>query len=84
MESGSRVPGPGTGLFRGVSTAELTEHLESMKIPGLYFVGEAVDVDGSCGGYNLQWACPSERRQVFTAGNKLSGRSDVGLYEYNA
>ena len=43
----------------GVSTAELTEHLESMKIPGLYFVGEAVDVDGSCGGYNLQWAWSS-------------------------
>ena len=43
----------------GISTAELTEHLESMKIPGLYFVGEAVDVDGSCGGYNLQWAWSS-------------------------
>lgn len=43
----------------GVSTGELTENMESRKIPGLYFAGEVVDVDGPCGGYNLQWAWSS-------------------------
>jgi len=44
----------------GVSTKELNlRTLESKKIPGLYFTGEIVDVDGDCGGYNLQWAWSS-------------------------
>ena len=30
--------------------------MESKLIPGLYFTGEMTDVDGLCGGYNLQWA----------------------------
>ena len=30
--------------------------LESAIIPNLYFAGEILDVDGICGGYNLQWA----------------------------
>ncbi len=33
--------------------------MESRKIPGLYFAGEILDVDGICGGYNLQWAWSS-------------------------
>lgn len=33
--------------------------LESKKIPGLYVCGELLDVDGDCGGYNLQWAWSS-------------------------
>ena len=33
--------------------------LESRRIPGLYCVGEALDVDGRCGGYNLHWAFAS-------------------------
>lgn len=32
------------------------ETMESKKIPGLYLTGELLDVDGICGGYNLQWA----------------------------
>lgn len=40
----------------GVSLAEVTENLESKKMPGVYFAGEILDVDGKCGGYNLQWA----------------------------
>ena len=28
-------------------------------VPGLYFAGEILDVDGICGGYNLQWAWSS-------------------------
>ncbi|MCI8514802.1 MAG: aminoacetone oxidase family FAD-binding enzyme [Lachnospiraceae bacterium] len=33
--------------------------MESKRIPGLYFAGEILDVDGICGGYNLQWAWTS-------------------------
>lgn len=43
----------------GVDGRELNDVLESKKNPGLYFVGEVVDVDGICGGYNLQWAWSS-------------------------
>ena len=43
----------------GVDMEEVTENLESIKIPGLYFAGEILDVDGRCGGYNLQWAWTS-------------------------
>lgn len=40
----------------GVSTGEVTEKMESRRMPGVYFAGEILDVDGKCGGYNLQWA----------------------------
>lgn len=40
----------------GVPLDELTEGLESVKVPGLFFAGEILDVNGRCGGYNLQWA----------------------------
>lgn len=40
----------------GVYTSELTENLETKKVPGLYVTGELINVDGICGGYNLQWA----------------------------
>ncbi len=43
----------------GVDTRELTGELESVKVPGLYFTGELCDIDGTCGGYNLQWAFSS-------------------------
>lgn len=33
--------------------------MESRLVPGIYFCGELVDVDGACGGYNLQWAWSS-------------------------
>ena len=36
----------------GVDGRLLTEHLEVKKIPGLYIIGELVEVDGICGGYN--------------------------------
>ena len=38
---------------------EVTENLESRICPGLFFAGEVLDVDGTCGGYNLQWAFSS-------------------------
>ncbi len=40
----------------GVPLDEVTAHLESRKVPGVYFAGEILDADGKCGGYNLQWA----------------------------
>jgi len=40
----------------GVPLAEITDNMESKKVPGVYFAGELLDVDGKCGGYNLQWA----------------------------
>ena len=43
----------------GILTSELDAHLQSLQYPGLYFAGEVVDVDGACGGYNLQWAWSS-------------------------
>ena len=33
--------------------------LQSVFVPGLYICGELLDVDGKCGGYNLQWAWTS-------------------------
>jgi len=44
----------------GVSTAELSSQtMEAKKMPGLYAIGEAVDVTGWLGGYNFQWAWAS-------------------------
>lgn len=43
----------------GVSLDEITLQMESKIVPGLYFAGELIDVDGRCGGYNLQWAWTS-------------------------
>ena len=43
----------------GVSLAEVTDTLESGLVSGLYFAGEILDVNGDCGGYNLQWAVSS-------------------------
>ncbi len=33
--------------------------LESLNVPGLFFAGEVLDIDGKCGGFNLQWAWSS-------------------------
>ena len=44
----------------GIRTEEINEKtLESRLLSGLYFAGEILDVDGICGGYNLQWAWSS-------------------------
>ena len=44
----------------GVDTMEIhPETMESVLHKGLYFAGEIVDIDGPCGGYNLQWAWSS-------------------------
>ena len=44
----------------GVDTGELSaKTMESQKVPGLFFVGEVVDVTGHLGGFNFQWAWAS-------------------------
>ena len=44
----------------GVDTHELSSKtMESRRVPGLYFIGEVVDVTGWLGGYNFQWAWAS-------------------------
>jgi len=44
----------------GVHTSEISSKtMEVKKVPGLYFIGEAVDVTGYLGGYNFQWAWSS-------------------------
>lgn len=54
----------------GVPLTELKGiSMESVIVPGLYFAGELLDVDGACGGYNLQWAWSSG----FLAGTHAAG-----------
>ncbi len=44
----------------GVDTGELSaQTMESRKVPGLFFIGEVVDVTGQLGGFNFQWAWAS-------------------------
>ncbi len=52
----------------GVSTDELSaKTMESRKVPGLFFIGEVVDVTGHLGGFNFQWAWSSG----YAAGNAV-------------
>jgi len=45
-----------------VDSDELSgETRESRKVPGLFFIGEVVDVTGHLGGFNFQWAWASSR-----------------------
>ena len=43
----------------GVDTRDLSSQTMESKQPGLYFIGEVVDVTGWLGGYNFQWAWAS-------------------------
>lgn len=43
----------------GIDMREITDELESKLVKNLFFAGEILDVDGDCGGYNLQWAFTS-------------------------
>lgn len=54
----------------GVDTSEVDPGtMASRLVPGLYFAGEVLDIDGICGGYNLQWAWASG----FVAGRHAAG-----------
>ena len=55
----------------GIVTEEFEpQTMESRLVPGLYACGEVLDVDGDCGGYNLQWAWSSGRLAGASAGRK--------------
>lgn len=54
----------------GVPLTELTGQMESRLLEGLFFTGELTDIDGTCGGYNLQWAWSSGA----VAGREIGGR----------
>ena len=43
----------------GLTMHQVTDELESIFVKNLFFAGEVLDVDGDCGGYNLQWAFTS-------------------------
>ncbi|MCR4901707.1 MAG: aminoacetone oxidase family FAD-binding enzyme [Butyrivibrio sp.] len=53
----------------GVSLGDLDDNMQSKKAPGVYVIGELCDVNGRCGGYNLQWAWSS----AYTAATHAAG-----------
>lgn len=59
----------------GIDTRDLQEGtLESKLVPGLYFAGEVMDVDGDCGGYNLQWAWSSGYTAATALADRIAGK----------
>ncbi|MPM31315.1 hypothetical protein SDC9_77870 [bioreactor metagenome] len=57
----------------GVNTTEVDNvTLQSKLVPKLYFGGEILDVDGDCGGFNLQWAWSSANAAIKSIYNSLS------------
>ena len=61
----------------GVSLDEIDpETMESRKVPGLYFAGEVMDVDGPTGGYNISLAFATANLAVHSIGRQkgLTGR----------
>jgi predicted Rossmann fold flavoprotein len=62
----------------GVDTRELSSStMMSARVPGLYFIGEAVDVTGWLGGYNFQWAWASGVAAGQAAADFTAARSGV-------
>jgi predicted Rossmann fold flavoprotein len=58
--SGTEGYGKAEVTVGGVDTRELSSKtMECLKVPGLYFIGEVVDVTGHLGGFNFQWAWAS-------------------------
>lgn len=56
----------------GIRTTEFDPvAMESKRVPGLYACGEVLDIDGDCGGYNLQWAWSSGRAAGSHAGGMI-------------
>lgn len=60
VPSGTEGYGKAEVTAGGVDTDELSpKTMESIKVPGLFFIGEVVDVTGQLGGFNFQWAWAS-------------------------
>ena len=58
----------------GISTDEVDENLQSKKVNGLYFAGEILDIDGECGGFNIQWAYSSASAVANALNSKTRGQ----------
>lgn len=74
----------------GVDTREIdAASMMSKLIPGLFFAGEVVDIDGICGGYNLQWAwssgyvAGSHAGEYAHPGKKRTGRNEEIMIRIN-
>ncbi|MCI8949712.1 MAG: NAD(P)/FAD-dependent oxidoreductase [Lachnospiraceae bacterium] len=69
----------------GIAVSEVNSHtMESMLVPGLFFAGEILDVDGICGGYNLQWAWSSGKMAGTQAAQwKEPGRRSGGTKKHD-
>ena len=62
----------------GVDTSQVVaDTMESKLVPGLYFAGEMLDIDGICGGFNLQWAWSSGSLAGRSAARSLSSSQDA-------
>ncbi len=51
----------------GISLSEITDNFSSKKEDNVYFIGEVLDIDGLCGGYNIMFAIYS----AFIASNSI-------------
>ena len=62
----------------GVALGDINpQTMESKKVPGLYFAGEVLDIDGPCGGYNLQSAFSTARLAIDSIAKKAPIRKDA-------
>lgn len=55
----------------GLNPREFDDNLMSLKVKGAYAIGEALDIDGDCGGYNLQWAWSSAKQVAVALAKSL-------------
>lgn len=58
----------------GIDMVDISDNLESKLVKNLYFAGEILDVDGDCGGYNLNWAFSSGIAVARDIADKISKR----------
>ena len=63
----------------GIPMREVDEGFQSLLQPGLFLAGELLDVDGKCGGYNLQWAMSSGYLAGKAAAEALHGSTYISL-----
>ena len=60
MPNGTERYRTAEGTLGGIDTNELSSQtMDAKAVPGLYFIGEVVEVTGHFGGYNFQWAWSS-------------------------
>ena len=58
----------------GVRTSDVEpDTMASRLVPGLYITGEVLNIDGDCGGFNLQWAWASGMLAGQSAARSLTG-----------